>query len=84
MNEQEASEHLQRIQRIIEGDYPKTIALDMGIKALEKQMPKKPLCQQGNPIFGYCPACGKPVTPTGSPKVCKTCAQGLDWSKSQD
>lgn len=56
-------------------------ALDLTIKVLEQQLPQKPLEQQGDPIFGYCPNCNTPVKPTSSPKGCKTCLQALDWNK---
>lgn len=54
-------------------------ACRMGMKALEKQMPRKPVEQ------GDCPACGRYVgyldTMTWElPKYCVECGQALEWS----
>jgi hypothetical protein len=51
------------------------------IKALQKQIPDKPLNQQGFPKWGYCPSCGKTVTRSSSPVGCVWCLQRLDWNE---
>lgn len=55
-------------------------ALDLGINALEKQIPMKPTNIQGNPLWGYCPSCNKAIDKSGSPIGCKHCLQRVDWS----
>lgn len=39
----------------------------------------KPLNQQGNPLWGYCPNCGRAVLKISSPVGCKWCLHRLDW-----
>lgn len=52
-----------------------TIAYDMAIKALEKQIPKKPV-EVRNEIV--CPTC---KTLVGSSPYCRYCGQALDWEE---
>ncbi len=47
-------------------------AIDMAIKALEKQTPKKFLWDDGNPV---CPVCGEEVWDM---EWCNSCGQRLD------
>ena len=68
------------------------LALDMGIAALEKQIPKKPtdIC---TPVvtWGRCPICkgelnklgGKPNRVFKSDAFCSDCGQALDWSDTE-
>ena len=49
--------------------------------ALQKQIPQKPVQQQGFPRWGYCPSCGKTVTKHSSYVGCTWCLQRLDWSE---
>lgn len=56
-------------------------AIKIAIKALEKQIQKKPVDQQGFPRWGYCPNCGKTVTKSSSYVGCNWCLQRLDWSE---
>ena len=66
----------------LQSEYPEhCLALSLAIETLKQQIPQKPLEQQGNPVFGYCPNCNTPVQPTSSPNGCKTCLQVLDWGK---
>jgi hypothetical protein len=55
------------------------IALDIAIKALEKQIPKKPnkILQAFEYIFGDCPSCNK--SSDMNYKHCQYCGQKLDW-----
>ena len=70
------------ILKKLQSEHPEyNIALNLTIQILKQQLPQKPLEQQGDPIFGYCPNCNTPVKPTSSPKGCKTCLQALDWNK---
>lgn len=58
-------------------------ALDMAIKVLEKQVPKKPVFEKD--LYGghlYCPSCKKVIMGTllnWQPRYCN-CGQVLDWS----
>lgn len=68
-----------------------TIAYDMAIKALKKQIPKKPI-DKIDPMFGdsciVCPNCEN--TDIASPfthsifKHCPNCGQSLDWSDTDE
>ena len=66
-----------------EGDL--MLALDMGIAALEKQIPKKPVMVGEEYIFERdewekdyeCPFCGNPYA---DDSFCSCCGQKLDWS----
>ena len=68
-----------------EGDL--MLALDMGIAALEKQIPKKPIFEsEQTSLFGvddvpYCPSCRCEL-----PEVsyCEKCGQALDWSDTDE
>lgn len=54
-----------------------TIAYDMAIKALEKQIPEKPV-EVRNEIV--CPTC---KTLVGSSPYCRYCGQALDWGDEE-
>lgn len=58
-------------------------ACRMGMKALEKQIPRKPV-EQGDGINYNCPACGRYVGYFDAMaweklKYCGECGQKLDW-----
>ena len=60
----------------------------LAIKALEKQIPRKPV-EQGDGINCNCPACGRYVGYIDAmaweiPKYCDECGQALDWSGEDD
>ena len=69
-----------------EGDL--MLALDMGIAALEKQIPKKPKYEDVDNIYGAikrtCTACGDVCMVSNGAKsyehYCRQCGQALDWS----
>lgn len=48
-------------------------------EAKEKQIAKQPTNKQGNPLWGYCPSCKKPISKGDSPIGCKWCLQRVDW-----
>ena len=50
-------------------------AFDMAIKALEKQIPKKPTLHEG---WLYCSVCKKDILMEGY-KFCPDCGQRIDW-----
>lgn len=61
-------------------------AFNIAIKALEKQVPKKPIeiDEKQDGLFYLlsfmCPACNEPVIGQPyKPKYCKHCGQKLDW-----
>lgn len=70
-----------------------TIAYDMAIKALEKQIPKKPI-DVCTPVvtWGLCPICKGELNKLGnrpnrvfeSTKYCPDCGQALDWSDTDE
>ena len=60
-----------------EGDL--MLALDMGLAALEKQIPKKPK----DDGWLYCPICGRDVL-LDRFNYCPDCGQALDWSDNND
>ena len=57
---------------------------DIAIKAIEKQIPKKPIStdeQNMRYVTNYtCPYCGKHFSGTGIASYCYHCGQALDWS----
>lgn len=69
------------------------LALDMGIAALEKQIPKKPI-DVCTPVvtWGLCPICKGELNKLGnqpnrvfeSTKYCPDCGQALDWGETDD
>lgn len=63
-----------------------TIAYDMAIKALEKQIPKKPVTEKDKVTFGIvcgrCPECDSAVYSTTN-LYCHKCGQALDWSEKE-
>lgn len=60
------------------------IAFETAIKALERQVEKKPITTEEQNIryaMNYtCPSCGKHFTGTGIADYCYHCGQALDWS----
>ena len=60
--------------------FPKYVeALNIAIKALEKQIPKKYMRKNGN---YNCPICNYPVMSVCArkKKYCDNCGQAIDWS----
>ena len=63
-------------------------SIDMAIKALEKQIPKKPPVVNRPSIFIKVPVCPNCSTSEhyqplyGKTKYCSNCGQKLDWSDS--
>lgn len=57
------------------------VALAIAQKALEKQVPKKPLniTAEHDGDYGECPCCGMPVNDFSEMKRCGSCGQALDW-----
>ena len=59
-----------------------SVALDMAISALEKQIPKKPYTDNENGVYEkeYCPTCHSSLFPNDH--HCR-CGQKIDWSDSE-
>lgn len=60
--------------------------LDIAIKALEKQIPKKPLNQseEYDRTYGNCPCCGEMVVDYPDDfRVCSNCGQVIDWGEEE-
>lgn len=68
----EHREHYDSIETVNE-------ACRMGMRALEKQVPKRPYLDNDNGIYEseYCPTCNRKLFPNDH--HCK-CGQALDWS----
>lgn len=63
-------------------------AITLAIKALEKQIPKKPIKSEKQ-VIRYvntycCPICNLKFTGTGIAKWCYHCGQKLDWSEESE
>ena len=86
MTPQEAIKNIEIAIAEVEWEYPMqyAIAFEIAIKALEKQMPKKPIKSDRQEIrytLTYdCPTCGRQFTGTGFADYCYHCGQALDWS----
>ena len=59
---------------------PVTIYAELAVKALEKQIPKKPLEETKFYGNGKCPSCGA-VFMDKSTNYCGNCGQALDWEE---
>lgn len=87
MNEQEAIETILYASAFNREDSPLTQALDMAIKALEKQIPKKVIyhdnCGNKTPYQPRCPRCyeaiNEPYYMNGE-SWCPYCGQHIDWT----
>ena len=55
-----------------------TMAKEMSIKALKKQIPKKPTKDKYVLELDFCPECGTEVTYCN---YCPHCGQKIDWNK---
>ena len=85
MTPQEAIERLRKIPVRPKPDNTlDMLAIIMAVKALEKQIPKKPIKSDRQEIrytLTYdCPTCGRQFTGTGFADYCYHCGQALDWS----
>lgn len=92
MTEQQAIETIKYASAFNRDNSPLTIALNVAIEALEKQIPRKPdyeadgYDENGNLIYDYakCPICGHDfeydINDWGC-NYCSDCGQKLDWSE---
>ena len=77
-NEAEAIECL-KINKPTSGYMMLQESIDMAIRALEKQIPKKPYKDNENGIYEkeYCPICHRSLFPNDHHCIC---GQAIDWS----
>lgn len=56
---------------------------DVAIKAVEKQIPKKPLNREDRAeiSYGYCPCCSNIIDDWNDIRHCGECGQAIDWSE---
>lgn len=68
--------------KFVEDNYE---AITLAIKALEKQIPKKPVKSENQVVryvnTYYCPICNLEITETNIAKWCYHCGQKFDWSE---
>lgn len=85
MTNEEAIERINEHIAIHRYNEPQAIriaeALQMGIDALEKQIPKKPIKPGPLLLFYKCPICKNSVDDYG--RYCIVCGQKLDWSEDE-
>lgn len=85
MTENRAIEVLEYIRKTGNGEAPyvgcaQDIAIDIAIKALEKQIPKKPTNKHKIlDVIGFCPSCKIRVYYSDQTHYCPKCGQKLDW-----
>lgn len=62
-----------------------TEALNMAVKALEKQIPEKPANKslEFDGEYGYCPCCNRILADHSNFRRCPDCGQALDWSDTE-
>ena len=89
MTENEAIEEFKQRLELIEKCYRGEVedykqALELGVKALEKQIVKKPITHS-NTNIADCPCCGATVRGIKNPfgDWCSNCGQKLDWSDEE-
>ena len=79
MNLKEVIKTLELAKAEVEWDYPMdyAVAIDEAIKAIDKQIPKKPEIEGE---YYICPVCGVyQETSEGNPPYCINCGQAIDW-----
>lgn len=97
MTSKEAIQTIEAVKAEFECNYPLNYAaaFEVAIKALEKQIPKKPRATEDYPHRLYCPNCYYPFERSKSEidlirehfivvnKYCPECGQALDWSETE-
>ena len=85
MNLKEVIKTLELAKAEVEWDYPMdyAVAIDEAIKAIDKQIPKKPEIKDG---YYVCPICGvyQEYLTDGKPPYCVNCGQALDWQEVEE
>lgn len=68
---------------LLRGEQPADEVIALACKALEKQIPKKPIKAKEHIMYSMCyicPNCQKDFSGTGIASYCYHCGQALDWS----
>ena len=81
MNLKEVIKTLELAKAEVEWNYPMdyAVAIDEAIKAIDKQIPKKPEIEGE---YYVCPVCGVyQETSEGNPPYCINCGQAIDFGK---
>lgn len=81
MTPQEVIKTLEVAKAEVEWNYPMdyAVAIDEAIKAIDKQIPKKPEIEGE---YYICPVCGVyQETSEGNPPYCINCGQAIDFGK---
>ena len=93
MTESEASKKLKQHLEYLKHDwkphpdYETMDAIGYALRALEKQIPMKPVKSEKKVVryvnTYYCPICNLGITGTNIAKWCYHCGQKLDWSDEE-
>lgn len=89
MNLKEVIKTLELAKAEVEWDYPMdyAVAIDEAIKAIDKQIPKKPKLHRKFEVLGIiheiylCPSCGAMLD---NEDYCMSCGQALDWQEVEE
>lgn len=89
MNLKEVIKTLELAKTEVEWDYPMdyAVAIDEAIKAIDKQIPKKPKLHRKFEVLGIiheiylCPSCGAMLD---NEDYCMSCGQALGWQEVEE
>ena len=89
MNLKEVIKTLELAKAEVEWDYPMdyAVAIDEAIKAIDKQIPKKPKLHRKFEVLGIiheiylCPSCGAMLD---NEDYCMSCGQALGWQEVEE
>ena len=89
MNLKEVIKTLEIAKAEVEWNYPMdyAVAIDEAIKAIDKQIPKKPKLHRKFEVLGIiheiylCPSCGAMLD---NEDYCMSCGQALDWQEVEE
>ena len=89
MNLKEVIKTLEVAKAEVEWNYPMdyAVAIDEAIKAIDKQIPKKPEPKKdASGEYYVCPICGvyQEYLTDGKPPYCVNCGQALDWQEVEE
>lgn len=89
MTPQEVIKTLEVAKAEVEWNYPMdyAVAIDEAIKAIDKQIPKKPEPKKdASGEYYVCPICGvyQEYLTDGKPPYCVNCGQALDWQEVEE
>ena len=89
MTYEEAIKHFKSLQKRYTKEHNGQMCekVNLAIKALEKQIPKKPIIRKTKDYFGcvqyiMCPNCEKVDFGLTQPCFCRLCGQAIDWKEN--